>query len=93
MDLFIGAGLEPRSMGARLVPGSVGPVWCWAGQPGTSCLGSQGQAWILNHIGLPGDSLGKAGAGVCDKDGFSLHFPSLHAEGTLLHASLHRLEE
>ena len=56
-------------------------------------MGSQGQAWILNHIGLPGDSLGKAGAGVCDKDGFSLHFPSLHAEGTLLHASLHRLEE
>ena len=36
---------------------------------------------------------GEAGAWVCDKDGFSLHFPSLHAEGASLHASLHRLEE
>ena len=61
-------------------------AWAW-------CLGLQGQDWILNHTGLPGDSMGKAGAWVCDKDGFSLHFPSLHAEGASLHASLHRLEE
>lgn len=33
-------------MGARLAPGSIGPVWCWVGQPGAWCLGSQEQAWF-----------------------------------------------
>lgn len=42
-------------MGARLAPGSIGPVWCWVGQPGAWCLGSQEQAWfwiILFYLGV-----------------------------------------
>ena len=81
-------------MGARLAPGSIGPVWCWVGQPGAWCLGSQEQAWfwiilVYLRVHWGGWCLGLWQGWVLT----ALSFPSLHAEGASLHASLHRLEE
>lgn len=78
-------------MGARLVPGSVGPVWCWVGQPelGVWVYRGRTEFWIILVYTGEGWCLGLWQGWVLT----ALSFPSLHAEGASLHASLHRLEE